>query len=95
MSNRQEPPVPAPSEPASPPPSFEQAVARLGEIVHELERGELPLEESLELFEQGIQLARDAQTRLDQAERRVEELLGFDEHHQPILRELDANGRQR
>jgi exodeoxyribonuclease VII small subunit len=94
MPKSQEPNHPEQLEPASPPASFEQAVARLGEIVRELERGELPLEESLALFEQGIQLARDAQTRLDQAERRVEELLGFDEHQQPILRELDANGRQ-
>jgi len=89
--------MPAPKSPATPdpasaseaPPSFEQAVERLAEIVQKLERGDLPLEESLELFESGVKLARSAQAQLDQAERRVEELLGFDERGNPIVRELD------
>ncbi len=88
--------MPAPQSPPPPdaaanevPPSFEQAVERLAEIVQKLERGDLPLEESLVLFESGVKLARSAQARLDQAERRVEELLGFDERGNPIVRELD------
>jgi len=54
---------------------FEAALARLEEIVRELERGDLPLEQSLKLFEEGIKLSRICHKRLDEAERRVEILL--------------------
>jgi exodeoxyribonuclease VII small subunit len=60
-------------------PSFEAAIKRLTEIVQVLERGELPLEESLRLFEEGVKLSRISQERLDGAERRVEQLLAVDE----------------
>jgi len=69
-------------------PSFEVSLGRLGEIVEQLESGELPLERSLELFEEGVRLARTSQAKLDQAERRVEELLGVDESGDPVVREL-------
>lgn len=69
--------------------SFEDEIRRLGQIVERLENGELPLEESLQLFEEGVRMARAAQTRLDSAERRVEELLGIDEHGNPIVRPLE------
>jgi exodeoxyribonuclease VII small subunit len=59
--------------------SFEDAIRRLGHIVEQLERGDLPLEASLRLFEEGIGLARISQRRLDGAERRIEELLGVDD----------------
>jgi exodeoxyribonuclease VII small subunit len=68
--------------------SFEQSTRRLGEIVEALEGGDLPLERSLELFEEGVRLARTAQERLDTAERRVEELLGIDAQGKPITREF-------
>ena len=55
--------------------SFETALAALEQIVRELERGELPLERSLELFEQGVRLSRECQERLQAAERRIEVLL--------------------
>lgn len=58
--------------------SFEDAVKRLSEIVQKLERGDLPLEESLRLFEEGVSLSRASQAKLDSAQKRVEELLGFD-----------------
>jgi exodeoxyribonuclease VII small subunit len=70
--------------------SFESTLARLGEIVERLERGELALEDSLGLFEEGIRLARTAQARLDSAEKRVEELLGFDEQGNPVVRKLGS-----
>ena len=57
-------------------PSFEQIVGRLHQVVERLESGELPLEESLTSFEEGIRLSRLGAERLDAAERRVEELLG-------------------
>jgi exodeoxyribonuclease VII small subunit len=54
---------------------FETVLARLEEIVQELEQGDLPLEQSLKLFEEGIKLSRICNTRLEEAERKVEILL--------------------
>lgn len=54
---------------------FEAALARLEEIVQELEKGDLPLEQSLKFFEEGIKLSRICNRRLEDAERRVEILL--------------------
>jgi exodeoxyribonuclease VII small subunit len=54
---------------------FEASLARLEEIVRSLEGGELPLEQSLKLFEEGIKLARICNVRLEEAERKVEVLL--------------------
>ncbi len=56
---------------------------RLGEIVHALERGDLPLEESLRLFEEGVTLSRVSQQKLDAAQKKVEQLLGVDEQGRP------------
>ena len=58
--------------------NFESSLAALEKIVRELERGELPLEKSLELFERGVRLSRECQERLQQAERRIEILLQRD-----------------
>jgi exodeoxyribonuclease VII small subunit len=55
--------------------SFESSLEELERIVRELEQGELPLERSLELFEQGVKLSRACQDRLNQAERRIEILM--------------------
>ncbi len=54
---------------------FEDALARLEEIVRELESGDLPLEQSLRMFEEGIKLSRICHKRLEDAERRVDMLL--------------------
>lgn len=70
-------------------PSFETASRRLSEIVTELERGDLPLEQALALFEEGIKLARAAHATIERAERRVEELLGFDTDGRPVTRGLE------
>lgn len=55
--------------------SFESSLSELERIVDQLEAGDLSLEDSLRLFEQGIKLSRDCQKRLDEAERKVEILL--------------------
>ncbi len=55
--------------------SFETSLAELENIVGRLESGDLPLEESLELFENGIKLSRECRTRLTNAERRIEVLM--------------------
>jgi exodeoxyribonuclease VII small subunit len=54
---------------------FEAALARLEELVKELEQGDLPLEQSLKLFEEGIKLSRICNSRLEEAERKVEILM--------------------
>jgi len=53
------------------PKNFETSLEELERIVRELEQGELTLEKSLELFEQGVKLSRECQERLTQAERRA------------------------
>jgi exodeoxyribonuclease VII small subunit len=57
------------------PKSFETSLNELEKIVRQLEDGDLPLEESLKLFEAGVKLARECRQRLDNAERKIEVLL--------------------
>ena len=54
--------------------SFEQALNQLTELVEKLESGELPLEESVASFEQGVKLSRRCEALLDQAEQRLQVL---------------------
>jgi exodeoxyribonuclease VII small subunit len=54
---------------------FEDALHKLEKIVSKLEEGDLPLEESLKCFEEGIRLSRFCNQKLDEAEKRVEILL--------------------
>jgi exodeoxyribonuclease VII small subunit len=54
---------------------FEDCLQRLEKIVHELERGEVPLEKSLTLFEEGMQLSTACRKELEEAEGKVEILL--------------------
>ena len=69
--------------------SFEASLEALERIVQQLEDGALPLEKSLELFEQGIKLSRECQERLNQAERRIEILLR-DNQGRPIVGSFEA-----
>lgn len=54
---------------------FEEALARLEEIVRSLEQGESGLDEALVLFEEGVKLARFCNNKLDQAEAKIEIML--------------------
>jgi exodeoxyribonuclease VII small subunit len=54
---------------------FEESLSTLEKIVGQLESGDLPLERALELFEEGVVLARQCQSQLEEAERKVELLL--------------------
>jgi len=56
-------------------PNFEDAFARLEEIIAEIDAGELGLDQVLELFEEGVGLLRFAGQKLDDAELRVQQLL--------------------
>ena len=51
---------------------FEEALARLEEIVRSLEQGDAVLDEALVLFEEGVKLARFCNEKLDEAEARIE-----------------------
>ena len=54
---------------------FEKALNRLSAIVSSLEKGDLPLQESLQLFEEGVKLSRYCSNRLEEAERRIDVLV--------------------
>jgi exodeoxyribonuclease VII small subunit len=54
---------------------FEKKLARLEEIVGKLEDGELPLEESLKLFEEGVGISRECNKQLSEAEKKVKVLM--------------------
>lgn len=62
------------SDMPGPAPNFEAAMKRLSEIVDQLESGELPLDASLRLFEEGVGLSKSAGELLEAAERKVEAL---------------------
>ena len=62
------------TEPAAPP-TFEAALVKLEQIVQRLEKGELPLEESLVLYEEGVRLSRLCHAKLEEAEGKIELLL--------------------
>ena len=52
--------------------SFEKDLKRLEDIVSKMEEGDIPLDESMKLFEEGIKLSRLCSERLDKAEKKVE-----------------------
>jgi exodeoxyribonuclease VII small subunit len=56
-------------------PSFEEAMKRIEKIVADLEKGDLPLEESLDRFEEAVKLSRSCQEKLEKAEARIQKLV--------------------
>jgi exodeoxyribonuclease VII small subunit len=54
--------------------SFEQAMKRLEEISQALESGDIPLEDSIKLYEEGIKLIDFCQGKLDEAQKKVQKL---------------------
>lgn len=56
-------------------PSFEESLKRLEELVAQLERGDLPLEEAIKIFEEGSRLSEECRKHLESAEGKVEILL--------------------
>jgi exodeoxyribonuclease VII small subunit len=54
---------------------FERSLARLEEVVEQLENADLSLDEAMKLFEEGVRLSRECQKQLEEAEGRVEILL--------------------
>ena len=78
-----------PPDPPSEQLRFEDALARLEEIVHSLEEGDIGLNESLERYEEGIKLLRQSYDLLQRAERRIELLSGVDAEGNPITQPFD------
>jgi exodeoxyribonuclease VII small subunit len=55
--------------------SFEEALKRLEKIVEQMERGDLPLEDSIKLFEEGMHLSAECKEHLEKAEGKVQILI--------------------
>jgi exodeoxyribonuclease VII small subunit len=68
------PPITKKVEPAKKP-DFERSLARLEEVVRKLESPQLSLDDAMKLFEEGVELSRECQKQLEEAEGRVEILL--------------------
>jgi exodeoxyribonuclease VII small subunit len=67
---------PAPKKPeTTKKPDFERSLSRLEEVVRKLESPQLSLDEAMKLFEEGVNLSRECQKQLEEAEGRVEILL--------------------
>ena len=71
-------------------PKFEESLQRLEKIVGELEKGDLPLEKALGLFEEGIALSASCRKELEAAEGKVEVLLKQNGKLQPVPFEASA-----
>lgn len=70
-------------------PSFEENMLRLEQIVRAMERGEVPLEESLKLFQEGTELVRTCGKLLDEAKLQVKKI-SVDEDGKPVEEPFDA-----
>jgi exodeoxyribonuclease VII small subunit len=70
-------------------PSFEQALAALEQIVHDLEEGRLGVAESLARYEEGVKLLKQCHGLLERAERRIELLTGVDESGNALTEPFD------
>ena len=68
--------------------TFEQSLMRLEQIVRALEHGDVPLEESLKLFQDGTGLVRSCQKLLDDAKLQVQKVMA-DANEEPVLEDLD------
>ncbi len=69
---------------------FEKKLSRLEEIVQKMEKGELALDESLKLFEEGVKLSRECHTQLNKAEAQVKKLISFDEKGKAVTEDFSS-----
>lgn len=70
--------------------NFEKKLSRLEEIVSKMEKGDLTLEDSLKLFEEGVQLSRDCNSKLNEAEAKIKKLVSVDENGLPITEDFTS-----
>lgn len=73
---------------------FEKKLTRLEEIVQKMEKGELALDESMKLFEEGVKLSRDCQAQLTKAEAQVKKLVGTDANGKAITENFDPDDEE-
>ncbi len=86
------------TSPTPDPTDFEAAMAELDQIVRTLEQGDLPLEQSLALFERGVRLSRFCHERLEDAEKRIQVLTergGLRDATEQFDQELGGRGPER
>jgi exodeoxyribonuclease VII small subunit len=69
---------------------FEKKLNRLEQIVQKMEKGDMALEESMKLFEEGVKISRECQTQLTEAEAKVKQLVSFDSDGKPILKDFKS-----
>ncbi len=82
--------TPTAAKEESKPPSFEDALGQLDQIVRDLEDGSVGLEESMQRFETGIGLLRTCHKILENAEQNIELLTGFDADGNPVSTAFDT-----
>ena len=70
---------------------FEKKLNRLEEIVQKMEKGELSLDDSLKLFEEGVKLSRDCHGQLTNAEAQVKKLVSVDEKGNAVTEKFSAD----
>jgi exodeoxyribonuclease VII small subunit len=75
-------------------PKFETSLQRLEQIVDELEKGNVPLEQALKLFEEGLELSSSCRKELEDAEGKVEILLKQNGKLQPVPYETETERAQ-
>ena len=73
------------------PKSFEESMSRLEQIVRSLEQGNVPLEESLKLFQEGTQLVRSCSQLLDHAQLQIQKVLTAPDGS-PVMEEIEDEG---
>ncbi|MCL2822680.1 MAG: exodeoxyribonuclease VII small subunit [Polyangiaceae bacterium] len=71
---------------------FEESMEQLADIVEKLEGGDIPLNESVALFEKGMAIAKRSQAQLDRVEKKVEELLRVEDDGTPVTRPMSPMG---
>ena len=67
--------------------SFEEAIKKLEKIVEELEKGDIPLEKSIKLFEEGMKLSKFCNEKLNEIETKIKIITGKDKNG-PILEDF-------
>jgi len=84
--------MPSKDAETTPAPPFESALAELEKLVEQMERGDVSLEESLRMFERGVELARHCQTALRDAESKIQVLV--ERNGQQVLDDLASDEPQ-
>jgi exodeoxyribonuclease VII small subunit len=69
---------------------FEKKLSRLEEIVTKMEKGQLPLEESLRCFEEGVKLSRECQAQLAETDLKIKKLLSVSESGQAEVEDFQS-----